>query len=160
MVDTMNKKTSTNSKYPDNDKHNNQYGDDSHAILSIKKQTHTFNLDKELFTILRFFGINPFKDKLAVKIFLYLLANKCNDNPSNKNNGIRTIDIARSEHVTQASVIYHLNRFIQKGFVVKHGRYYCLRAPTLEETIYEMELDRLREIAKIKKIAKRIDDYL
>lgn len=116
---------------------------------------HTINLDKELTLLFKFFGIDPAKDKLALNIFLDLVTNSCS-----RGKGLKTMDVVNKEHVTQAAVVYHLNNFMKKGFVVKNGRFYCLRGDSLKETIEEIEIDKLREMDRIKKVAKRIDDFL
>lgn len=123
--------------------------------LMLKTKTHTINLDKELALLFNFFGINPNKDKLALAVFLELISSSYNGG-----RGIRTIDIVRKENVTQAAVVYHINNFMEKGFVIKQGRYYRLKGETIKETLEEMETEYLRNMDRMKKIAKRIDEFL
>ncbi|MFA5049992.1 MAG: hypothetical protein WC501_03210 [Candidatus Micrarchaeia archaeon] len=120
----------------------------------LKEKGHTINVDKEILSIAEFFGIDPKKEKLAFTIFLYLL------DSSLKNKGIKTIDIAKSEKTTQAAVVYHLNYFIGRGFVIKKRREYFLIGKTLTETIDEMVQKYLQNSDKMRKIAKIIDEHL
>ncbi len=120
----------------------------------LKEKEHTINVDKEILTIAQFFGINPQKEKLAFTIFLYLI------DSSLKTKGIKTIDIAKSEKTTQAAVVYHLNNFIEKGFVIKKKREYYLIGKNITETIDEMVQKYIQNSDKMRKIAKIIDENL
>jgi len=146
-------------------------------IMSIGRK-HSVNLDRELMLIFEFLDINPYKNKMAINILLDIIAtaHKARNRSASVNytpvtnfkdkynssckRGVKTSQLAKKFFITQADVVYHLNNFMKKGVIVKKGRLYCLRESTLEETIYEVELDKLREFTKIKKVAKRIDDFL
>jgi DNA-binding transcriptional ArsR family regulator len=91
------------------------------------------------------------EDELATEIFKDLLkANYRGRYPSSS-------ELCRGRDVTRAAIIYHLNRFIERGLVERRGRAYSLRDSTLTSTIDEIEEDVLRYFKKLKEVAKKID---
>jgi predicted transcriptional regulator len=90
-------------------------------------------------------------DELAVEIFKDLLkANYEGKHPS-------STELCRGKEVTRAAVIYHLNKFIERGLIERRGREYSLRDTTLSSTIDEVEQDFLRYFKRLKEIAKKVD---
>jgi predicted transcriptional regulator len=90
-------------------------------------------------------------DELAITIFKDLLkANYEGRFPS-------STELCRGKEVTRAAVIYHLNRFIERGLIERRGRAYFLRDTTLASTIEEIEEDVLRYFKRLKDVAKKID---
>ena len=63
-------------------------------------------------------------------------------------------DLARS------TVIYHLNRFIDSGLLVKKGRNYYLRASVMSKAIEEIEYDIDRELSRMLDTAKQFDKLM
>lgn len=110
------------------------------------------NVEEELDWICECLGLGEEKDELARDIFRQLTL------ASRKRNGVSSREIKEREHVSQAAVVYHLNIFQSSGLIIKQGRRYYLRAQTLEETLEEMEHDMLRRMARLRKIAKRIEE--
>lgn len=91
------------------------------------------------------------QDELATELFKELLdANYRRKYPS-------STELCRGKKVSRAAVIYHLNKFIERGLVERRGRSYLLRDTTLTSTIEEIEEDALRYFKKLKEIARRID---
>lgn len=91
-------------------------------------------------------------DALAIEIFKDLLkANYEGKFPS-------STELCKGKEVTRAAVIYHLNRFIERGLIERRGRTYSLRDTTLTSTIDEIEEDVLRYFKRLKEVAKKIDD--
>jgi len=132
--------------------------------LILKNNKHTLNFNRELSILFDFFGINPKKDKLALDIFLELISTSFNT-PNDlkirgKYEGIKSMDIVKNFGVTQAAVVYHLNNFIKKGFVIKEGVHYRLIGGNLKNTVEEVGFSFMRKLDKVKKIAKRVDDFL
>lgn len=115
---------------------------------------HTFSMDREMMALLEFFGIDPYKDALASEVFLSIVGN------AQKKRGTTTREIAERAGATQAAVAYHMRRFLEMGFVEKRGREYFMRGGTLGGAISEIEGDYLRKIDRVRKIAKRIDEYI
>ena len=122
--------------------------------LKVIARGHTINLSKELEILLKFLNIKPNQDKIAFGILLDIL------DTTNQENGVKTKDIAKRAGISQAAAIYQINKFLEKGFIKKIGSRYFLRGETLEETIDEMKKDYLRKMERIKKVAKRLDQFL
>ncbi|MEM3556217.1 MAG: hypothetical protein QXF56_05855 [Candidatus Micrarchaeia archaeon] len=105
--------------------------------------------DKFIEWLCECFGFD--EDELATEIFKELLkANYRGRYPS-------STELCRGKDVTRAAIIYHLNRFIERGLIERRGRAYSLRDATLTSTIEEIEEDVLRYFKKLKEVAKRID---
>lgn len=109
------------------------------------------DLDNEIDWIYRCLGLGDERDEVGKLVFRAIVK------ASRTGEGISSRDIMQFGEVTQAAIIYHLNLFQRSGLVVKEGRNYFLRAPTLEQTLAEMEEDLLRRFDQLKKIAKKID---
>lgn len=115
--------------------------------VQAKKQT-----DDSFAVICECFGIDPEKDKLAYEIFKEVME------AQKKDKGVRTIEITKRAHVTQAAVVYHMNTFIRNGIIIREGREYRLRGRTLDETFDELEQDMLRRMRRMRELAKKIDE--
>jgi DNA-binding transcriptional ArsR family regulator len=114
--------------------------------IQIPAQETTDNYVKWLCDCLGFGG-----DELALEIFRDLLkANYEGKYPS-------STELCRGKDVTRAAVIYHLNRFIERGLIERRGRAYSLRDTTLTSTIEEIEEDILRYFKRLKEVARKID---
>ncbi len=74
-----------------------------------------------------------------------------------RNEGITSADI-RFKGVARSTVIYHLNRFIEAGLVVKRGRWYYLRGMELSKALEEIEYDIGREMRRLIDFAKMFDE--
>lgn len=70
--------------------------------------------------------------------------------------GLSSGEISLS-NVPRTTIIYHLNRLIDTGMIVKKGRRYYLRASEFSDVIDEIEYDVNREIMKIKDIADEFE---
>jgi hypothetical protein len=91
------------------------------------------------------------RDELAIEIFKDLLkANYRGRYPS-------STELCKGRTVTRAAIIYHLNRFIERGLIERRGRVYSLRSTTLTSTIEEIEEDVLRYFKRVKEVARKID---
>ncbi len=126
-----------------------------HKITIIEFNTpKSDGIDEELNWICKSFDLDPKKKKLAFEIFLYLLS------ASRKEEGVKTSEIMKNANVTQAAVVYHMNAFLRAGIISKKGRTYYLRGKNLSETINEIELDMMRRMHALKKIAEKIDEQI
>jgi predicted transcriptional regulator len=121
-------------------------------IVPEIKTTPKNEPDENLAVICECFGIDPEKDKLAYEIFKEIIE------AQKKDKGVRTIEITKRAHVTQAAVVYHMNTFIRNGIIIREGREYRLRGRTLDETFDELEQDMLRRMRRMRELAKRIDE--
>ncbi|MGC8495892.1 MAG: hypothetical protein ACP5RM_01580 [Candidatus Micrarchaeia archaeon] len=59
--------------------------------------------------------------------------------------------------IARSTVIYHLNRFIDAGLVVRKGRKYMFRGSSLSSLIEEMEYDINREMQRMLDLAREFD---
>ncbi len=68
---------------------------------------------------------------------------------ANENNGITSSSLKFNKPTPKSTVIYHLNRFISSGLIIKKGRKYYLRATDLAKSIEEIEYDINKEFKKM-----------
>lgn len=71
--------------------------------------------------------------------------------------GLSSSELRFKKDVARSTVIYHLNRFIEAGIIVKHGRKYHLRATEMSKVIEELEYDIDREMQRMLDMAKEFD---
>ena len=74
--------------------------------------------------------------------------------------GISSADINIGPKVPRSTIIYHLNRFIEAGLVVKSGRKYYFRASELSKAIEEIEYDIEREMRRMLDMAREFDKMM
>ncbi|MEK6843587.1 MAG: hypothetical protein AABY04_03800 [Candidatus Micrarchaeota archaeon] len=114
------------------------------------------NLQGELDAFCNSIGIPTDDQSVAKDIFKEILEKES----KRKAGGIRSITISRKIHVTRGGAVYHLNKLMETGLIIRKGREYELRGQNLEETVEEMENDMLRMFRMIKKMAAEIDDEM
>ncbi len=73
------------------------------------------------------------------------------------NKGIASSELRLDTELTRSTVIYHLNRFIDAGLLVKRGRRYFMRASELSKAIEEIEYDIDRELHRMLDTAREFD---
>lgn len=73
---------------------------------------------------------------------------------------ITSSELGKKEGIARSTVIYHLNRLINTGLVVKQGRKYYLRAIDVASTIKEIEYDTDKEFSRMHDAAKEFDRML
>jgi hypothetical protein len=73
------------------------------------------------------------------------------------NTGLSSSELKLDTVLSRSTVIYHLNRFIESGILVKRGRRYFLRASELSKAIEEIEYDINREMSRMLNTAKEYD---
>ncbi len=72
-------------------------------------------------------------------------------------NGLSSSELKFDKEIPRSTVIYHLNRFIETGIVVKKGRKYFLRANEMTRVVEELEYDIDREMQRMLDMAKEFD---
>lgn len=98
------------------------------------------------------FGLsNTDEDTIESQLLKYFLI------AAQKSDGISSSHIKLKGSVARTTVIYHMNRFIETGLVVKKGRKYYLRSNALSSAIEEIEYDIDRELQRMHDIAKDFD---
>jgi hypothetical protein len=73
--------------------------------------------------------------------------------------GLSSSELKLETDLARSTVIYHLNRFIEVGLLVKHGRKYHLRASEMAKAIEEIEYDLSREMQRMLDTAKQLDKF-
>ncbi len=71
--------------------------------------------------------------------------------------GISSSEIKLKNKIARSTVIYHLNRMMEAGLIVKRGRQYYLRATDMYRSIEEIEYDLEREMMRMLDTAKEFD---
>ncbi|MDE1865381.1 MAG: winged helix-turn-helix transcriptional regulator [Candidatus Micrarchaeota archaeon] len=74
--------------------------------------------------------------------------------------GLSSSELKLETDLARSTVIYHLNRFIDAGLLVKRGRKYFLRASEMQKAIEEIEYDVSREMQRMMDTAKEFDMML
>jgi len=78
-------------------------------------------------------------------------------NTSMKGNGVTSMELKVMLDTPRTTVIYHLNRFINSGIVVRKGRKYCLRSIDMASTLEELQGDMEREFGRLIEFAEKMD---
>ncbi|MEW6722498.1 MAG: hypothetical protein AB1324_04500 [Candidatus Micrarchaeota archaeon] len=110
--------------------------------------------DDDLDYIYQCLGLGDERDTLGRAVFRAIVK------ASVRGEGISSRDLMQLSEVSQAAVIYHLNLFQRTGLVVKEGRNYYLRAPTLSLTLEEMQNDIERRFGLLKEKARKIEEKI
>ncbi len=71
--------------------------------------------------------------------------------------GITSKALNKKLSVPRSTVIYHLNRLIYTGLIIRRGRRYYLRSGDMESTIEDIRSDMFREFEKMLGFAERLD---
>ncbi|MGD0729336.1 MAG: winged helix-turn-helix domain-containing protein [Candidatus Micrarchaeaceae archaeon] len=77
-----------------------------------------------------------------------------------KNEGLGSSELNLDTELARSTVIYHLNRFIDAGLLVKKGRKYYFRASEMSKAIEEIEYDINREMQRMLDTAKEFDKLM
>lgn len=81
-------------------------------------------------------------------------------NAAYSNRGLASSELKLDTNLARSTVIYHLNRFIEVGLLVKRGRKYYLRASEMSKAIEEIEYDINREMQRMLDTAKQFDKLM
>ncbi len=93
------------------------------------------------------------KDRTTERIFLAFLKKQ-------RMGGVRFDELLKEVQVSKSTLSHHLRKYIRYGLLIRTQEGYELREHSLEKTIEEIERDFLKEIERIKEIARRIDELL
>ena len=99
------------------------------------------------------FGLRD-KDKSCFRIFIELLKAAKIGHPYSSD------ELAANLKLTRGTVVHHLNKLIRAGIVITEKNKYILRVNNLSELIEELEEDIMRSCARLKDVAKEIDQKL
>ena len=78
-------------------------------------------------------------------------------NKSIKGNGVTSMELKMRLGTPRTTVIYHLNRMIYSGIVVRKGRKYYLRSTDMASTLEELQADMQREFMRMIEFAQKMD---
>ena len=78
-------------------------------------------------------------------------------NKSINGSGITSMELKVMLRMPRTTVIYHLNRFICSGIVVRKGRKYYLRSTDMASTLEELQADMQREFVRMIEFAQKMD---
>jgi predicted transcriptional regulator len=79
---------------------------------------------------------------------------------AHRHEGLTSSEVTVNMTIARSTVIYHLNRFIDSGLLVKKGRKYYLRASEMSKTIEEIEYDIEREMRRMLDTAREFDKLM
>ena len=91
------------------------------------------------------------KEKSCFRIFIHLLKEK---------ESLSSEQLAQKSNLSRATVIHHISKLIDSGFVTKKEKYYTLKFGSLEDLTKEIEKDVSATFQKLKQISRRIDQEL
>jgi predicted transcriptional regulator len=103
---------------------------------------------------LQSFDLSDSKDSLEPGMLKEIISG------SVKGSGVTSKELNIRLETPRTTVIYHLNRFIYSGLVVRKGRKYYLRSEDMESTLEEMQADMTREFQRMMEIAEKLDDII
>ncbi|MBN1941027.1 MAG: ArsR family transcriptional regulator, partial [Candidatus Diapherotrites archaeon] len=111
------------------------------------------NLDDELNWLCSSLGFfEPIdRDKTAASVFKAVVRS------TEKGKPLGSTEISEKVKMSRGSVINHLNNLQRSGLIVRHGRFYVSRSPSMLRTVSEIEEDIDRIFEKMKRIAREID---
>lgn len=123
--------------------------------IVVKKIEKPFSseLGKELEWICMSFGFfEPIdREKTASNIFKQIVL------ATEKGKPVSSTALAKRVKMSRGSVINHLNNLQRSGLIVRQGRFYLSRSPSMFRTIEEIQEDIERIFEKLKKTAMEID---
>lgn len=74
--------------------------------------------------------------------------------------GVTSKELNKELSVPRSTVIYHLNRFIDAGLIIRKGTKYYLRSDDLASTIEDIQAEMFREFNRLIGLAQRMDNIL
>jgi len=94
------------------------------------------------------------KEKSCFRIFLELLKS------TKKGKGLTSDEIAEKSHLSRGTVIYHINRLAEQGFVIIEDGKYKLRVDNLGELVRLIQQDLKSIFKELKDMAEELDKEL
>lgn len=123
------------------------------VVRSLNKPTKQ-NTDELIVWFLKSFGLaesaEDFEPSLLKEIF----------NASISGTGVTSKELTADLETPRTTVIYHLNRFIGSGLIVRKGTRYFLRSEDMESTIEELQSDMFREFNRMLEFAEELDKMM
>lgn len=125
------------------------------TIVSIRKPSRkVVNADLQWFcSSLGLFGLRD-KNSSCFRIFIELLKASKTKKP------LTSDELAFRLGLTRGTVVHHLNKLINSGFVIVDGNKYILRVSNLEELVDVIAKDTKSIFSNLKDVAKDLDEQL
>ncbi len=98
------------------------------------------------------FDLSDGGDDIEPTIFQEIVSN------SMSGDGVTSKELTEELDMPRSTVIYHLNRFIDTGLVIRRGRKYYLRSEDLASTIEDIQADMFREFGRMIDVAQRMNN--
>lgn len=121
------------------------------VIKQVPKPTKE-NADALVVWFCKTFDMQVESDSMEPGLFKEIVTN------SITGTGITSKDLNEKLDVPRSTVIYHLNRFIYSGLVVRKGRRYYLRSEGMTGTIEELQADMQRDFNRMMEFAQKMDE--
>lgn len=125
-------------------------------IIRVIRPPHYKNLEEDLKWICKVLGITSNRDRneTSYKIFREILY-------ASRNNRFPTIEeLSNNLKISRTAVLHHVRVMMERGIIIRHGKYLEMRTMNLENTLDEIFEDLERAISNIKRIAESIDKEL
>ena len=100
------------------------------------------------------FDLGNKNDELEPMLLKEIIINSINGS------GVTSKELNKKLELPRSTVIYHLNRFIYSGLIIRKGRKYYLRSDDLASTIEDIQAEMFREFNRLIDLAQRMDDML
>lgn len=100
---------------------------------------------------IKVFDLGGKEDGLEPAIFKEIIAN------NTEGKGVTSKALTKKLDVPRSTVIYHLNRLIYSGLVVRKSTKYYLRSEDMHGTIEELQADVEREFSRMMQFADMMD---
>jgi predicted transcriptional regulator len=125
------------------------------TIVNIRKPSeHNVNQELQwLGSSLGLFNLRD-RDKSCFRVFIELLKSTKADKPLTSDELAARLDLSRG------TIIHHINKLMESGFVIHEGNRYILRVDNLKTLIDEIEKDIKRACDDLKDVAKEIDERI
>ena len=125
------------------------------TIIRIRKPVDKdINRDLQWFSeSLGLFGSRD-KEKRCFRVFIELLKSTRSQKPTTSD------EIAFRANLIRATVIHHINKLIEAGFIDAAKGGYILRVDNLETLVSEIKQDMNRYFLELEEMAKELDDEL
>lgn len=127
-------------------------------ITIIRTETESYNNVNDQ---LKWFGASlglfnlRDKDGSCFRIFIVLLKDL-----KSLNKGLSSDEIAIKTRLTRGTVVHHLNKLMDAGFVVAVDNRYFLKANSMEELVDDVEANILKSLKSLREVGKDLDKNL
>ncbi|MFT4261471.1 MAG: ArsR family transcriptional regulator [Candidatus Woesearchaeota archaeon] len=95
------------------------------------------------------------KDGSCFRIFIVLLKDL-----KSLNKGLSSDEIAAKTLLSRGTVVHHLNKLMDSGFVVSVDNRYFLKANSMEELVDDVEKNILKSLKSLREVGKDLDKNL